>query len=220
MKINAIITGSTGMVGEGVLMQCLKHPEVENVLAINRRSCGIKHDKLKELIHHNFTDLKEIEEHLSGYNACFFCLGISSVGIKEEFYKRVTYDLTMTFANTLVKLNPDMTFCYISGAGTDSTEQGRSMWARIKGKTENSLLKLPFRASYMFRPGYIQPASGQKNAHTFYKVIGILYPLWKLILPKYVLRMENLGDAMINSVLKGYPRNILESRDIKDLSIL
>ena len=151
MKIKAIITGATGMVGEGVLHECLLHPDVESVLVINRKPCGVKHEKLKEIIHKDFLDLSAIEEQLAGYNACYFCAGVSSVGKKEDEYTRITYDLTLNFANTLVKLNPDMTFCYVSGVGTDSTEKGRSMWARVKGKTENDLLKLPFKAAYMFQ---------------------------------------------------------------------
>ncbi len=144
MKIKAIITGVTGMVGEGVLHECLLHPDVESVLVINRKPCGVKHEKLKEIIHKDFFDLSSIEDQLSGYNACYFCAGVSSVGKKEDEYKRITYDLTLNFAKTLLKLNPDMTFCYVSGVGTDSTEKGRSMWARVKGKTENDLLKLRF----------------------------------------------------------------------------
>ena len=160
MKINAIITGTTGMVGEGVLYECLLHPDVESVLVINRTPCGIKHEKLKEIIHKNFLDLSSIEDQLKEYNACYFCAGISSMGKSEEQYKRITYDLTLNFANTLLRSNPDMTFCYVSGVGTDSTEKGRSMWARVKGKTENDLMKLQFKAAYMFRPGYIQPTKG------------------------------------------------------------
>ena len=139
MKIKAIITGVTGMVGEGVLHECLLHPNVESVLVINRKPCGVKHEKLKEIIHKNFFDLSLIENQLIGYNACYFCAGVSSMGKSEQEYKRITYDLTVSFANNLLKLNPEMTFCYVSGVGTDSTEKGRSMWARVKGKTENDL---------------------------------------------------------------------------------
>ena len=153
MKIKAIITGVTGMVGEGVLHECLLHPDVESVLVINRKPCGVKHEKLKEIIHKDFFDLSSIEDQLAGYNACYFCAGVSSVGKKEDEYRRFTYDLTLNFANTLLKFNPDMTFCYVSGVGTDSTEKGRSMWARVKGKTENDLLKLPFKACIYVQTG-------------------------------------------------------------------
>jgi len=189
-KINAIIFGATGMVGEGVLHECLKHPDIESVLVINRRSCGVNNEKLREIIHPNFLNFPPIENELAGYNACYFCMGVSSIGKKEEEYTRLTYDLTMHVANTLVKLNPERTFCYISGAGTDSTENGRSMWARVKGKTENDLMKLPFKASYMFRPGYIQPTKGLKNTYKFYKVVAPIYPLIKLLFSKYVCTLQ------------------------------
>lgn len=218
MKIKAIITGSTGMVGEGVLHECLKHPDVESVLVINRRPCGMQHQKLTEIIHQNFHDLSTIEDRLAGYNACYFCSGVSSFGMKEVDYRKITYDLTLHVANTLVKLNPAMTFCYVSGAGTDSSEKGRSMWARVKGKTENDLLKLPFKAAYMFRPGYIQPIKGLKNAYKIYKIFSPFYPLWKALFPKYVCRLEEVGRAMINAVLYDFEREILENEDIVQLS--
>ena len=218
MKINAIITGVTGMVGEGVLHECLLHPDVESVLVINRKPCGVKHEKLIEIIHKDFSDLSSIEDQLAGYNACYFCAGVSSVGKKEDEYKRITYDLTLNFANTLVKLNPDMTFCYVSGVGTDSTEKGRSMWARVKGKTENDLLKLPFKDAYMFRPGYIQPIKGLKNAYKIYKVFVPFYPILKTLFPKYVVSLEEIGKSMINVTLFGSDKKILECRDIVKLS--
>lgn len=214
-KIRAIITGSTGMVGEGVLHECLKHPDVELVLVINRRSCNVQHEKLKEIIHSDFYNLSSIEKELSGYNACYFCLGVSSVGMKENNYKKITYDLTMHVATTLLKLNPDMTFCYVSGSGTDSTEKGRIMWARIKGKTENDLLKLGFKAAYMFRPGYIQPIKGLKNTYKIYRLLSPLYPVIKTFFPKFVCTLENLGQAMINITLKGYSKTVLECIDIE-----
>jgi uncharacterized protein YbjT (DUF2867 family) len=214
MKIKAIITGTTGMVGEGVLHECLQHPDVESVLVINRKPCGVEHKKLKEIIHKDFFDLSSIEDQLAGYNACYFCGGVSSVGKKEDEYKRITHGLTLSFANTLVKLNPDMTFCYVSGVGTDSTEKGRSMWARIKGKTENDLMKLPFKAVYMFRPGYIQPIKGLKNTYKIYKVVAPFYPVWKLIFPKYVSTLREIGLAMINVTLYGSSKQILECLDI------
>jgi len=218
MKIKAIITGTTGMVGEGVLHEFLLHPDVESVLVINRRLCGVQHEKLKEIIHKDFFDLSPIEEQLVGYNACYFCAGVSSMGKKEDEYKRITYDLTMNFAQTLVKLNPEMTFCYVSGVGTDSTEKGRSMWGRVKGKTENDLMKLPFKASYMFRPGYIQPIKGLKNSYKMYKALAPFYPLWNVLFPKYVVTLEEIGQSMINAVLKGSKKRVLECSDIRNLA--
>ncbi|MGN6638785.1 MAG: NAD-dependent epimerase/dehydratase family protein, partial [Mucilaginibacter sp.] len=170
-KIRAIVTGATGMVGEGVLHECLQHPQVDSVLIINRKPSGVSHSKLKEIIHKDFLDISAIEDQLSGYNACYFCLGVSSVGMKEPEYYRLTYTLTMNVAQTLSRLNPDMVFCYVSGASTDSTEKGRMMWARVKGKTENDLMKLPFKEVFAFRPGYMHPTPGLKNAISFYKYI-------------------------------------------------
>ena len=218
MKIKAIIFGATGMVGEGVLHETLKHDDVESVLVVGRKSCNVKHQKLKELVHADFFDYSTIEEHLRGFNACYFCLGISSVGKNEKEYSRITYDLTMHAAGTLSRLNPGMTFCYVSGAGTDSAEKGRSMWARVKGKTENDLMKLPFKAVYLFRPGFIKPIKGLKNAYAFSKVLGLLYPVWKILLPKYVCTLEDLGLAMIQAASKGYPNKILENKDIAQLA--
>jgi hypothetical protein len=218
MKIKTIITGTTGMVGEGILHECLLHPDVESVLVINRRPCNIQHEKLREIIHKDFADLSGIEKYLSGYNACYFCAGISSIGKNEDEYKFITYNLTISFARTLSKLNPEMTFCYVSGAGTDSTEKGKSMWARAKGKTENDLMKLPFKGAYMFRPGYIQPTKGLKNAYKIYKALAPSYPVLKFLFPKYVITLEEVGRAMINTVLKGYNKNILECEDIRKLS--
>src|SRR3954470_7896795 len=176
-KIRAIITGSTGMVGEGVLHVCLQQSEVEAILVINRKPCGITHPKLKEIIQADFYNLSAIENQLTGYNACFFCLGISSIGMKEPEYFKITYTLTMHVAETLSSLNKDMTFCYISGAGTDSTEKGRSMWARVKGKTENDLMKLPFKQVFSFRPGFMKSFKGAKNTLPFYKYISWMYPI-------------------------------------------
>jgi len=218
MKIKAIILGTTGMVGEGVLHESLKHTEVESILVINRKTCGIENEKLTEIIHQDFHDFSTIEAQLAGYNACYFCMGVSSVGMKEAQYKEITYDLTMQVANTLVKINPEMTFCYVSGAGTDSTEKGRIMWARVKGKTENDLINLTFKASYMFRPGYIQPTAGLKNAYKIYKIVGPFYPIWNTFFPKYVCTLEQLGLAMINSTLHGSDKQVLECKDIHLLS--
>ncbi|MDQ3019782.1 MAG: NAD-dependent epimerase/dehydratase family protein [Bacteroidota bacterium] len=218
MKIKTIITGATGMIGEGVLHECLLDQGVEKVLVINRRPCGVSHPKLTEIIHSNFFDLSDIEVQLKNYNACVFCLGVSSVGMKEKEYSRLTYDLTMNFAETLLKLNPEMTFCYISGVGTDSTEKGKIMWARVKGKTENDLLKLPFKKVYAFRPGYMQPTKGLKNTLIYYKFGAWLYPIFRILFPNHVSTLKELGIAMINSVSKGYDKPILEVKDIIKLS--
>jgi len=219
MKIKAIITGATGMVGEGVLHECLNHPEVESVLIINRKSCGVTHDKLKEIIHKDFFDLSPVEEQLAGYETCFFCAGVSSVGMKEEKYRHLTYNMTMNFAETLVKVNDEkskeITFCYVTGMGTDSTEKGKTMWARVKGKTENDLMKLPFKNAYMFRPGYIQPIKGLKNTYTVYKFVSPLYPILKALAQKYAITLKELGQAMINVALYSPDKNILECEDIR-----
>lgn len=217
-KIKVILTGATGMVGEGVLHECLLSNEVEQVLIINRKPGGIIHPKLKEIIHADFFNLSPVEEDLKNYDTCFFCLGVSSVGIKEEQYYPLTYTLTMHFAETLVKQNNGMTFCYISGAGTDSTEKGRMMWARVKGKTENDLMKLPFKKVYNFRPGILQPTKGLKNTLSFYKYLGWLLPIIRLLAPKHITTLKELGLAMINSVTKGYEKQILEVKDILVLS--
>jgi len=217
-KLKAIITGATGMVGEGVLHECLLHPQVESVLVINRKPCGVTHPKLKEIIHQDFFDLSAIENQLSGYNACFFCLGVSSIGMKEPDYYRLTYTLTMNAAQTLSRLNPDMTFCYVSGGGTDSTEKGRSMWARVKGKTENDLMKLPFKNVFAFRPGYMHPTQGLKNTLPSYKYMSWMYPFFRAVFPKFVSTLAELGLAMINAARFGYDKPVLEVRDIVELS--
>lgn len=218
MKIKAIITGATGMVGEGVLHECLNNPDVESVLIINRKPAGVSHPKLKEIIHKDFFNITPIEAQLRDYNACFFCLGVSSVGMKEPEFNHLTYDLTMHVAQILAGLNPDMTFCYISGAGTDSTGKGRSMWARVKGKTENELMRLPFKAAYMFRPGYLHPTTGLKNTSPYYRYISWLFPVLKTIAGNYVSTLQELALAMINAVTKGYEKPILEVKDIKLLA--
>jgi len=218
LKIRAIIFGASGMVGEGVLLKTLHHKDVESVLVIGRRSCRITHDKLKELIHHDFFDYSTIEEHLKGYNACFFCLGVSSVGMNEQDYTRITHDLTMQTATTLSRINPGMTFCYVSGTGTDSTEHGKMMWARVKGKTENHLKELPFKSVYLFRPGLMKPVEGQKNLKPLYKVAGMLYPLWKFLSPKNVCTLDDVGLAMIHAVEIGYQKQILGNTDITQLA--
>ena len=218
MKIKAIIFGATGMVGEGVLLEALKHKDVESVLIISRRSCKMTHEKLKEIIHHDFFDYSSIEERLKGYNACFFCLGVSSVGMNERDYTRITYELTLQAATALSRINPEMTFCYVSGTGTDSTEQGSMMWARVKGKTENHLKKLPFKSVYLFRPGLMKPVESQKNVKTIFKVMAWLFPLWKFLSPKNVCTLEDVGLAMIHAVEVGYQKQILENTDITRLA--
>ncbi len=222
MKFNVIITGSTGMVGKGVLLECLEHPDVASILVINRRPLGMSHPKLKEVIHQDFFDLEAIRNNLSGYDACFFCLGVSAAGMSEEKYTHLTYDLTMGFARVLVQLNPGMTFCYVSGMGTDETEKGRQMWARVKGKTENDLLSLGFRQAFMFRPGFIQPYKGVRPASAWYGVIYPIlkpfYPILKRIFPGAVTTSVNVGLAMIEVVKKGYSKRRLENPDINKLA--
>jgi uncharacterized protein YbjT (DUF2867 family) len=218
-RIRAILTGATGMVGEGVLHECLLHPDVESVLVAGRKPCGVSHTKLKEIIVADFFDLKAIEPELTGHNACLFCLGVSSIGIKEPEYTRISYDLTLNFAQTLSRLNPDMTFCYVSGSGTDSTEKGRLMWARVKGKTENDLVKLPFRAAYNFRPAFMLPTKGLKNTLSMYKYVTWLYPVVHPLFPAYFGTLKDLGLAMINSVLYGCDRKVLEAKDIAELAM-
>jgi len=216
--IRAIITGATGMVGEGVLHECLLDPQVEAVLIINRKPSGITHPKLKEIIHRDFFDFSAIENQLTGYNACFFCLGISSIGVKEDVYFKMTYTLTMHVAETLSRLNSNMTFCYVSGAGTDSSEKGRSAWARVKGKTENDLMKLSFEQVYTFRPGFIKPTKGLKYAHTFYDYIGWLFPVGRAIYPAGFCTMKELGAAMLHVVKKGFGKKVVEGKDIIELA--
>lgn len=213
-KIRAIITGATGMVGEGVLLECLDNPEVESVLIINRKPLGMNHPKLKEIVHKDFYDISPIEGQLKGYNACYFCLGVSSVGMKEPEYRRITYDLTMHVAGVLSRRNPEMTFCYVSGGGTDSTEKGSLMWARVKGKTENELRKLPFDQVFAFRPGFLKAVPGQQNALPLYKYLGWLYPVMKAIFPNGASSLTQLGRAMINVTKYGYGQYVIEVKDI------
>lgn len=209
------------MVGQGVLRECLLDSEVQDVLTVGRSRAGLQHVKLRECIHKDFQDFSAIEGDLSGYDACFFCLGVSSTGMTEQDYQRVTYDITLAVAQTLVKRNANMTFIYVSGAGADSTEQGRVMWARVKGKTENALLRLPFKAAYMFRPAYIQPMHGIVSKTKWYKVLyavlGKLYPVWKVLFSKYVTTTEIVGRAMIKVAKQGAPQPMLENQDINGI---
>lgn len=217
-QLKVIVTGATGMVGEGVLHECLLHTDVEKVLVINRKPCGIIHPKLQEIIHADFFNLSAIEAQLTDYNACFFCLGVSSVGMKEAAYYRLTYTLTMHVAETLSRQNSGMRICYVSGAHTDSSEKGKIMWARVKGKTENDLAKLPFKAVYNFRPGIIEPTKGLKNTLGFYKYAGWLIPLIRLFTT--VVTLKQVGLAMINAAGNGYSKPILEEKDIVALSAI
>jgi len=216
-KINTIITGATGMVGEGVLLECLDHPDVERVLVINRKPGGVSHPKLREIIHNDFFNLAPIAQELIGFNACFFCLGVSSVGMSEEEYAHVTYDLTLNVAQLLAKLNPQMTFCYVTGAGTDSSEQGRIAWARVKGATENALIRL-FKHAYMFRPAFMKATPGQKNLKSYYKFFAWLYPIGRALYPAGFCTLQEVGLAMIRVPSKGYPKQILEVKDIVALA--
>jgi uncharacterized protein YbjT (DUF2867 family) len=218
VKLKVIIFGATGMVGEGVLLEALGHPLVESVLVVGRRSCEMHHPRLKEVVHRDLHDISPIESNLKGYNACFFCLGVSSVGKTEAGYTRTTYDLTLHVAGVLSRCNPTMTFCYVSGAGTDSSEQGRLMWARVKGKTENDLARLAFKAVYNFRPGFIKPIAGQKRAFRIARIAGVAHPLWRRLFPRYVCTMEDLGLSMIEVAMNGDGQRIVENRDITRLA--
>ena len=220
MKV--IVTGATGMVGKGVLLECLDHQSVSEVLSIGRNPLSMEHPKLRELIHKDFSDFSNVTSELEGYDACFFCMGVSSVGMKETEYRHLTYDLTLALAKELVQLNPEMTFNYVSGVGTDSTEKGRTMWARVKGKTENDLLNLGFRQAFMFRPGMIIPLRGIKSRTKIYQFMYDyfmwLVKLMKLMSPNSVVTTTQVGMAMINSALNGYPEKIIHPKDILELS--
>ena len=213
--IKVIITGATGMVGEGVLFECLQNPLVNEILMVNRKHYDCNHLKLKELVVPDFLQLDQYAENIKGYDACFYCAGISSVGMKEDKYTHITYDTTLSFAKTLITHNSNISFCYVSGSHTDSTEKSGLMWARVKGRTENDLMKLPFKGVYNFRPGAMLPFPGQKNWKKIYKIIVRMI---KAISPKNVLTMQEVGRAMINAVTVGYPQSILEIRDIKELA--
>jgi uncharacterized protein YbjT (DUF2867 family) len=220
MKV--ILFGTSGMVGQGVLRECLRDPGVERVLSVARTAGAEQHEKLREIVHANFFDFTAIEPELAGYDACFFCLGVSSAGMSEKDYRRVTWDITMAAAEALVRRSPAMTFIYVSGAGTDSTERGRSMWARVKGETENALLKLPFRAKVMFRPGIIQPLHGIKSKTRLYRALYAvatpLYPVLRAISPRFVTTSENVGRAMLRVARSGAPKPVLENADINALA--
>lgn len=220
--MNVIITGASGMVGRGVLLECLDSPKVYKVLSIGRSKTGLSHEKLSEIIHDDFTNIESIKDQLAGYDSCFYCMGVSASGLKEDTYRRLTYDYAMGLAQLLVKLNPQMTFVYVSGQGTDSTEKGRAMWARVKGKTENDLMSLGFNQSFMFRPGGIIPLRGIKSKTPLYQFF-LDYFLWllkliKFLFPKSVVNTTDIGLAMINISEKGYSEKIINPRDILKLA--
>jgi hypothetical protein len=221
MKIKACITGSTGMIGKGLLLECLDSADVESLLLINRRPLGIDHPKLKEIIHQDMFDISAIKGQLTGCNTCWFCLGVTSAGMSEADYNHITFKLTTSFAKTFLEQNPGSIFCYVSGAGTDSTEKGRVMWARIKGKTENTLINMAFKKAYMFRPGYIQPMRGIKSRTAIYNIFYIFLKPFYFILksfPKYVTSTDRLARAMIKTVAGGEQRAVLESADINEIA--
>lgn len=214
-KLSVIITGATGMVGEGVLLECLESPAIDRVLIVNRRPYGATHPKLKECIVPDFLNLERSAAQLTGYDACFYCAGVSSLGMSEAEYTRITYDITMHFAQTLVKLNPGMTFVFVSGAFTDSTEKGKTMWARVKGRTENALARLGFKNTYSFRPGFMKPMDGQRHLKWYFRVIGPpLSLVLRLLLPSRMSKLQDVGRAMIRCAAQGYPKTILEVKDI------
>ena len=221
VPMQIIIFGATGMVGQGVLRECLVDAGIDRVLVVGRSPTGVRNAKLTEIVHDDFLDYSAIESRLTGFDACFFCLGVSSIGMNEERYRHLTYDLTLAAATTLARLNPQMIFTYVTGAGTDSTEQGSRMWARIKGKTENDLLKLPFRGAYMFRPGAIQPLHGARSktawVQAVYATTGPLWSALRRISPRLVTSTEQMGRAMIRVAREGYPRKVLEMEDINSL---
>jgi uncharacterized protein YbjT (DUF2867 family) len=220
--VKVLLFGATGMVGQGALLECLRAPDVSSVLAVGRSATGRAHEKLRELVHRDLFDVSAIEGELAGYDACLFCLGVSSVGMREADYTRITYDTTMAIAQTLVRRSPQMTFVYVSGEGTDETEAGRTMWARVKGRTENALLRLPFKASFMFRPGYIQPLDGirarSRVIRVAYSVMAPLYPLVRRVVPRYVTTTRRLGRAMLEAARGRASKRVLQTADINALA--
>lgn len=210
------------MVGKGVLLECLDDPRVTQVLAINRNPVAIKHSKLKEVIHKDFGDFAPIQSELSGFDACFHCMGVSSAGMNEEQYTKLTYDISLALAKACYNANPNMVFNYVSGTGTDSSEQGRSMWARVKGKTENDILKLGFHKALMFRPGVIQPLRGIKSRtklyQTIYVIMSPLWPVFKLLFGKNITDTTKIGKAMVNSVEQDLKSVHLENPQINELA--
>jgi uncharacterized protein YbjT (DUF2867 family) len=221
--MNAVIFGATGMVGKGVLLECLDDARVEHVLLVSRHPIDVSHPKIREIVHADFTAFETLTPAFTDIDACFYCLGVTAVGLSEGQYHHLTYDLTLAAATALASASAGrLTFCYVSGEGTDSTEHGRTMWARVKGKTENALLRLPFKAAFMFRPGYIQPLRGIRSKTRWYQalydVIGPFYPIVRQLFPKYVTTTTNIGRAMIHVAVSGWSRQILSSGDINQLS--
>lgn len=220
MKV--ILFGGSGIVGQGALRECLLDPDVERVLSIGRSASGQHHPKLKELVQEDVTDLTMVENELRDYDACLFCLGVSAAGMSEADYRRITYDLTLKVAQNLERLNPKLTFVYVSGSGTDSTEKGFLMWARVKGATENALLAMPFERAYMFRPGFVRPLHGSVSKtrwyRLLYRLLGPVYPALKRLLPGHVTSTEELGAAMLQVVKRGFAQRVLENTDIAALA--
>jgi uncharacterized protein YbjT (DUF2867 family) len=219
--VNVLLFGASGMVGQGVLRECLRDPRVERVLAVGRSSLGRQDPKLREIVRQNLSDLSGLEPDLATIDACFFCLGVSAAGMSEDRYTRITFDLTLAVAETLARLNPAMTFIYVSGTGTDSSEHGRVMWARVKGRTENALLRLPFRAAYMFRPAAIMPMHGITSRTRWYRLLYAatrpIWPLLRRVAPDYVTTTERVGQAMIDVAATGAPMRVIENPDINRL---
>lgn len=220
--MNVLLFGATGMVGQGVLRECLLDPDVQLIQTIGRTPGTRQDSKLREIVLEDLLDYTSVAANLKGFDACFFCLGVASAGMSEEAYERITYGITLAAAQTLVRLNPQMTFIYVSGQSTDDTEQGRIMWARIKGKTENAISRLPFKATYAFRPGIIQPLHGITSKTRAYRILysltGPVLPLLRALFPNYILTTEQIGKAMLAAVRYGYPRRVLESKDIRELA--
>lgn len=213
MKV--IVTGTTGMVGEGVLLECLQNHKVSDVLSISRKPCEINHPKLKELIVPDFRKLEDYQNEISGYDACFFCAGVSSVGMSEQKYTLLTYDTTLSFAKSILNCNPDINFCYVSGRGTDSSQTSKQMWARVKGKTENDLKNLGFTNEYNFRPAAMIPFPEQKHVKP---TLRFLSKTFQFLFPKTALSLHEVGSAMVHAVERGYPKNRLEVQDIRELA--
>ncbi len=218
--MNVLLFGATGMVGQGVLRECLADPEVAVVQTVGRNPTGVSHPKLREVVHPDLYNYATIEDKLSGFDACFFCLGVTSSGMSEADYTRMTYDLTLAAATSLSRLNPRMVFTYVSGAGTDSSERGRMMWARVKGRTENALLRLPFKGAYLFRPGFIQPLDGIQSRtrmyRVFYTMFKPVFPALRAMFPNQILTTRQIGRAMLNVARSGFPKPILETADIRE----